>query len=213
VLGPRAQRTRSRLIATTRSVFLAKGYEGTRVDDIADAAGMSRGSFYTYFPSKRDVLLAAGAETLREAERVIGRLSEIPTAWTSADIETWISAWIAFLDVHASFVLVWGQAGCEEDEVRLAGLRTQMRLARKLAETLVRLGHPAPVHAASDAMALIGMMERLWYYHHVACGMLDPSDMRNSILSIVMALLGGPPCTRDQGAISDPATSWADGSA
>lgn len=213
VLGPRAQHTRSRLIATTRSIFLAKGYEGTRIDDIAGAAGMSRGSFYTYFPSKRDVFLAAGAETLQEAERVIDRLNEIPTDWTPADIATWIGAWIAFLDVHTSFVLVPTQAEREEDEIRLAGLHTQMRLARKLAVTLVRLGHPAPVHAASDALALIGMMERFWYYHHMAAGMLDPSDMHGSILRVVTALLGGPPSTRDQGATSDSAISAAGGGA
>jgi AcrR family transcriptional regulator len=213
VLGPRAQRTRSRLIATTRSVFLAKGYEGTRIDDIADAAGTSRGSFYTYFPSKRDVLLAAGAETAREAERVIGRLGDIPTDWSPADIATWVNAWIAFLDVHASLVLVWGQAGCADDEFRVAGARTQMRLAKRLAETLIRLGHPGPVHATSDALALISMMERLWYYHHVAGGILDPDDMRRSILSTIVALLGGPPDALDQEAASDSAARPAGGGA
>jgi AcrR family transcriptional regulator len=192
-LGPRAQRTRSLLIATARAVFLEKGYGGTRVDDIADAAGTSRGTFYTYFPSKRDVLLAAGAETAREAERVILQLGDIPDKWKPEDLAKWIAAWIAFLDVHGSFLLVWGQGSYEDEQIRLAGVRTQLRTAKKMAETLVRMGHPAPVHAASDALAILGMMERLWYYHHVAGGMLDPDDMHESVLRIVMSILVGPP--------------------
>lgn len=192
-LGPRAQRTRSLLIATARSVFLEKGYGGTRVDDIADEAGTSRGSFYTYFQSKRDVLLAAGAESAREAERVAAQLTEISDEWEPDDLARWIAAWIAFLDVHGSFLLVWGQAGYEDEQVRLAGVRSQLRMAKRVAETLVRLGHPAPVHATSDALAILGMMERLWYYHWVAGGMLDPEDMSGSILRIIMSILGRAP--------------------
>jgi DNA-directed RNA polymerase specialized sigma24 family protein len=41
-VGPRAQRTTALLMDTARDVFLAKGYFGLRIDDIADAAGMSR---------------------------------------------------------------------------------------------------------------------------------------------------------------------------
>jgi len=32
------------------------------IDDIADAANVSRATFYTYFPTKNDILLAAGIE-------------------------------------------------------------------------------------------------------------------------------------------------------
>jgi hypothetical protein len=44
-----------------REVFLTRGYAGTTVDEIARIADVSRASFYAYFPSKREVLLALGA--------------------------------------------------------------------------------------------------------------------------------------------------------
>ena len=52
VMGRRAQRTSALIRDTARQVFLSKGYFGTTIDDIAEAAGVSRSSFYTYFPTK-----------------------------------------------------------------------------------------------------------------------------------------------------------------
>ncbi|MEI8406930.1 MULTISPECIES: TetR family transcriptional regulator [unclassified Kribbella] len=37
-------------------LFIEHGYDATTVDDIADAAGVSRRSFFRYFPSKDEVL-------------------------------------------------------------------------------------------------------------------------------------------------------------
>lgn len=39
-------------------LFLAKGYEATTLDEIAAAAGISRRTFFYYFKSKDDILLA-----------------------------------------------------------------------------------------------------------------------------------------------------------
>lgn len=36
-------------------LFLARGFEGTTIDDIATAAGISRRTFFRYFPSKNDL--------------------------------------------------------------------------------------------------------------------------------------------------------------
>lgn len=198
-LGPRAQQTQAMLLDTARSVFLEKGYGGTRIDDIADAAGISRASFYTYFPSKRDALLAAGTESAAAAQKVLAKLDEIPADWSRADISSWVAAWIEFLDVHGAFVLVWGQAGYEDKEIRLAGVHAQLRNAKRLATTLIRLGHPEPVHSVADSLALIGMIERLWYYHYVADGVMDADEMHDSIVRMVVSLLGGEPQPRRNG--------------
>ena len=41
------------VIAGARAVFLAAGYEGASVDDIARAAGVSKATLYSYVPDKR----------------------------------------------------------------------------------------------------------------------------------------------------------------
>lgn len=40
------------------SLFLERGYEATTLDDIAERAGISRRSFFSYFKSKDDILLS-----------------------------------------------------------------------------------------------------------------------------------------------------------
>ncbi len=49
--------TRQRIAEAALSLFLANGYHGTTLDDIAAAAGISRRTFFSYFKSKDDIIL------------------------------------------------------------------------------------------------------------------------------------------------------------
>ena len=72
-LTERGRRTRAAVLAAARTTFEAKGFNATRMSDIADAAGVSHGTVYTWFDSK-DTMLRALVEELvgevREAIRV-----------------------------------------------------------------------------------------------------------------------------------------------
>lgn len=57
----RGEQTRDELLAAAQEVFWEKGYIDTRVADIVEHAGVSHGSFYTYFDSKEAVLWAIAA--------------------------------------------------------------------------------------------------------------------------------------------------------
>jgi AcrR family transcriptional regulator len=63
---------RGELVLVAVDLFLAQGYEATTVDQIAEAAGLSRRSFFRYFASKDDVLTqtfaAAGSEMAAELQ-------------------------------------------------------------------------------------------------------------------------------------------------
>ncbi len=52
------QETFERITELGMKLFVARGYEGTTLDDIAKAAGISRRTFFYYFKSKEDILLA-----------------------------------------------------------------------------------------------------------------------------------------------------------
>jgi AcrR family transcriptional regulator len=58
----RGQRTRQQLLDAARIVFARRGYLDAGIDDIVAEAGLARGSFYTYFPSKLDVFKVLAAE-------------------------------------------------------------------------------------------------------------------------------------------------------
>jgi AcrR family transcriptional regulator len=62
VAGVSAAETRARLLRAAATSFEGRGYEGTRVADIAGEAGVSNGALYSHFGSKAELL----AEALRD---------------------------------------------------------------------------------------------------------------------------------------------------
>jgi AcrR family transcriptional regulator len=55
IAGVTADQTRERLISAAATCFADKGYEGTRVSEIAAAAGVSNGALYAHFEGKADL--------------------------------------------------------------------------------------------------------------------------------------------------------------
>jgi AcrR family transcriptional regulator len=62
--------TRDKLTIAAREVFAENGYHLTKVVDIIERAGCGHGTFYDYFKSKDDVLMAILGELIRELDRL-----------------------------------------------------------------------------------------------------------------------------------------------
>ena len=54
----RTQTTRRKLLAAAERIFARDGFEAARLEDIAFAAGYTRGAFYASYESKEDIFLA-----------------------------------------------------------------------------------------------------------------------------------------------------------
>jgi TetR/AcrR family transcriptional repressor of nem operon len=50
---------KQRLIEAARNVIFTHSYEGVSVDELCAAAGVNKSSFYHFFSSKQDLVLAA----------------------------------------------------------------------------------------------------------------------------------------------------------
>jgi len=59
IAGVTAAETRERLLRAAADAFAERGYDGTRVADIAATAGVSNGALYAHFASKADLLAGA----------------------------------------------------------------------------------------------------------------------------------------------------------
>lgn len=68
---------RKEIIAAALDLFSRKGYRGTTMPDIAQAAGISTGLIYYIFPGKEDILLACCEDTANITREVLKRAREI----------------------------------------------------------------------------------------------------------------------------------------
>ena len=75
----RAAETRKKLVAAAKKLITANGFDSISIEDIAKEAGVSTGSFYTYFKKKEDVI-----DELNHSD--FYRLAEIVNAMGDRDL-------------------------------------------------------------------------------------------------------------------------------
>ena len=68
-VGAKADATRARIIDAALELFNTKGYAGTSISDVLDAAEIKKGGLYRHFESKDEIALAAFD---RAVERLLG---------------------------------------------------------------------------------------------------------------------------------------------
>jgi AcrR family transcriptional regulator len=93
---PRSAR-RKQLLAAAQEVFVANGYHGAAMDDIAERAGVSKPVLYQHFPGKRELYLALlDTQAEKLAEAVVEALAT--TDDNQQRIHAVLSAYFAFVD-------------------------------------------------------------------------------------------------------------------
>jgi AcrR family transcriptional regulator len=188
-LGPRASRTVARIIESTRTIFLSRGFAGTTVDEIARVAGISRASFYTYFRAKRDVLLVLGAEAARAGDRVIDRVRATPREWTRDDLGAFVDEHFRVLDEHGSFVFAWTQAAHEDDEIRRPAMKRHLEMCRELGLAIGPLrGRPFGSPTARG-LVIFAMIERAWSYRRLYADTIDSARLRRELVGVMESML------------------------
>ncbi|MGA2324747.1 MAG: TetR family transcriptional regulator [Bryobacteraceae bacterium] len=94
------------ILDAARRVFARKGFSGATVDEIAEAAGLAKGTVYLYFRSKREIYLAAlkqGLAALIEETR--RNLDAAPTL--AAKIRTFIATRIRDAEENKDFISIY----------------------------------------------------------------------------------------------------------
>lgn len=71
-----SSRTKQRLYQVASNLFLQNGYESTTLKDIAEAAGVSTGTLYRYYPSKGDFLVEVGRISVEHLRQFAQELPE-----------------------------------------------------------------------------------------------------------------------------------------
>jgi AcrR family transcriptional regulator len=107
--GDRA--TRAALLDAARACFLAQGFHGTRIDTIAEKAGVSHGTLYTYFDGKDHVAQVLAMSAMRSAVETLQRMPSIGDGDAGrAAMRRWLGDYNRAQAGEAAMIRVWADA-------------------------------------------------------------------------------------------------------
>jgi AcrR family transcriptional regulator len=197
-VSDRGQRTRAALVAAARKVFEERGYHRARIGDFAKECGVSVGTFYTYFDSKRQVLEDVLAAVEEEVYGVLALESD-PGDPPATRIRITNELALASYRRNARFWAALEESSLISPEAR-ALLVERRAYYRRRTEHAIRSWQaarlvPATVDPAFAAMALGSMTERCAYLWYVTGEPVDDSAAARMLTDIWLAALG---LVRDQ---------------
>jgi AcrR family transcriptional regulator len=151
----RANETRKQLLETAARLFADRGYHATSVPEIVKAAGVGHGTFYEYFGSRREILVALAEEAHAASSQRPKLASDNLVDRVRAEI-----SWYLFSSVeHRVLWKIWRDASRFD-----ADIAAMLRDARKLHTEYVRQGIEAiglrpGLDTTAAAVALTAMLE------------------------------------------------------
>jgi AcrR family transcriptional regulator len=78
--------TRTEIVRIAFELFATHGYEGVSVEMICDAVGISRATFFNYFPQKELILREIASSRVERLKAIITRFGEDGTKLTFDDV-------------------------------------------------------------------------------------------------------------------------------
>jgi AcrR family transcriptional regulator len=91
---PSDPQARARLLAAAERVFIARGLERAKVEDITRLAGLSKGAFYLHFRTKDDAFREILSSALAELGAILAEIEASRAAWGKAPHEELIAIWL-----------------------------------------------------------------------------------------------------------------------
>jgi len=140
---PRATTVPQRLLAEATRLFAERGYDRTSVQEIVEAAGMTKGALYHYFGSKDDLLHEIYARVLRlqleRLEAIAARSEKVSVRLHAAAADVVVTS-IANLDDSKIFFRSLHQLSPEKQKAVRAERRRYHERFRALVEEGQREG-------------------------------------------------------------------------
>lgn len=148
---------RRQLFTVALALFAERGYRATTMDDVAEAAGVTKPLVYQHFSSKRALYLELVDSVARDL------VAAVDGATATADgprqqVEQGFAAYFHMVVTHeAAFRLLFGRADEQDDELGEALRRVEDSLAEAI-DPLIAAGLDAE-HRRFLAYAVVGMAE------------------------------------------------------
>jgi AcrR family transcriptional regulator len=162
----RSAATRQALVTAARPLFAAKGYAGVGTDEVARAAGVTRGALYHQFAGKEELFAAVFEQVEAEIADRIGAGLLTVDADPAAVLHDGIDAWLAVCaepEVHR-IVLIEAPAALGWERWREIGQRYGVGLIEVAVQSLVDAGLLPEQPVRPLAHVLVGALEEAALY-------------------------------------------------
>lgn len=179
-----AERTRRKIMEASEKLIASRGFDNVTVDEITAEAGVSKGSFYTYFKRKEDVV---GEIAHEHFETVRARSDELESG-VCDKIAAFLTESMKYI-VKSGVKLAqqWLKCGMEPELTTDVSNKFayDMRVVREILEAAVKSGELAPETPAEPIARLVTAE----YYGAVACwsltdGTLDPLELLENYCAV-----------------------------
>jgi AcrR family transcriptional regulator len=115
------RRTWEALMEAGRRAFVERGFHRTRVDDVVEAAGVSRAAFYRYFENKDQLARILTARAMQTVSRVLAELPGSAVNGGSAGrraLRGWLRRYGVTQAHEAAMLRVWVDAALQDAALR-----------------------------------------------------------------------------------------------
>ena len=188
----RSAATRAALVAAARPLFAVKGYAAVGTDEVARAAGVTRGALYHQFAGKEELFAAVFEQVEAEvsdgiAAGLLGGDGD-PARLLHDGVDAWLAA-CAEPEVHR-IVLIDAPAALGWERWREIGQRYGVGLVEAAVQSLMDTGVLATQPVRPLAHVLIGALEEAALYAARAEDRdTATAEVRAALVSLVDGLL------------------------
>jgi AcrR family transcriptional regulator len=165
----RGRRTRAALLQAGRELFEERGFADVRIDSVAERAGVSHGTFYTWFDSKESLLREIVAVVIEDVFAATAVGQRLPADAAYARIEAANRLYLTAVTRHARILRVLDSLADTREEFRRLRVDVREAFVRRGMEGLERLqeqgladGSLPPRAAASALGAMVESFAHLW---------------------------------------------------
>jgi AcrR family transcriptional regulator len=129
------------ILESARKVFARKGFADATVDEIAEGAGVAKGTVYLYFPSKRDIYIEALKKGVAEMNELTREHVE-QASGSQAKLRAFIATRVHYAEQHRDFFKIYQNefASCIHPVIADRDLRDLSRRQANVLDTILQAG-------------------------------------------------------------------------
>lgn len=191
---------RELLISVAVKVFARKGFHASKMQDIADEAGIGKGTIYEYFKTKDELFLAVYDKWMDDYEAAMNKAVEShsnPVTTADAIIDTAIE----FYETHAEHAAIllefWAHALRSDDThflERIRQMKTKLaEIGSSITKKLIKLKAFTEVDVESFARLELGISDGIflqWILDGKSYPLRDAYKFRQSVIGAGLMTTG-----------------------